>query len=912
MMADQQEAVELVESNPVQQPQPPKPPDAQPPQKESEEEAGTQGDDDWCGLDRGRALFCLTKDNPLRRFCIALANNSTFDKFILLVIILSTVIMAMGSPVWYPENSSDYKILDQIDFATNVIFTLEMMIQIIAKGFVIGDNAYLQDGANKLDFAVVVSCWMTVFEVSGLPNLKPFRAFRALRALRAIKFLTYCTAILESLVSAMPYFVDVISLTGFLLIIFGIMGVQLFKCKMNSQCIAMADDELAMVYERWCDADLYDRAKSGTSAYTCPRGFKCVKGDNPNDRWTSFDNIYIAVFTIFQCSTLEGWTSIMYILQDGESEPAWLYMVIMILLFTYFVINLYCAVITMSFQQQRKKSDREAKERELAKKKSGLTVSQCVERAQDRQTFANAVASSALAGLGMAGREATTIQTNPLASDSRELQGSDVSMQTEMLELGMKPDDGAAGEMSAAGEVGIPECSLLEEARAAVVEHSLVDEEDPNPPDVGSELSSEARYGRGNGSGVAEEGRVEEEKSRQVVGIEMVQESNPLTPEAMEMLMRPDKSVPKLKGKPVVTLAERLEDSIYTEEFVETQLGGETCEMYRERKLAEGSWGCTIWLWYHADPLPNPEHPNELSDPLRFDSRIGHLLASAGFDGGINLAILFNIIFMAMEYHNMPGWYEDMLNLMEVVFAMVFLIEMLLKWIGYGGFKWYFEELSNCFDFVLVLSSLPTAAEYLFGTKSVVNLSMLRVFKLFRMFRLLRQMQDLIDTVISSIMAISNLIVFIMFAMVIFGIFGTSLFALRLFDGEGEVPRANFDNFAIALLTLFQIMTGEDWTDILYNTLRCFPKPDLKEGVIGEPACPSEHRQGLDLVMAMFMMLSFFIFSNYILLEMFTAVILENFELRADEKNNLQVILTLILSLMQLIVALILLVALME
>ena len=133
-----------------------------------------------------------------------------------------------------------------------------------------------------------------------------------------------------------------------------------------------------------------------------------------------------------------------------------------------------------------------------------------------------------------------------------------------------------------------------------------------------------------------------------------------------------------------------------------------------------------------------------------------------------------------------------------------------------------------------------------------------------------------------------------------------------LFDGEGEVPRANFDNFAIALLTLFQIMTGEDWTDILYNTLRCFPKPDLKEGVIGEPACPSEHRQGLDLVMAMFMMLLFFIFSNYILLEMFTAVILENFELRADEKNNLQVILTLILSLMQLIVALILLVALME
>ena len=159
-----------------------------------------------------------------------------------------------------------------------------------------------------------------------MPNLKPFRAFRALRALRAIKFLTYCAAILDALASAMPMFGDVITLTCLLLVIFGIMGVQIFKCKMKRQCMSLDDPESPMEPEMWCNGDLYSLKTVG-AAYTCPRGFACLEGDNPNDGWVGFDNLALAVFTIFQCSTLEGWTSVMYVLQDSESEASWLYMV---------------------------------------------------------------------------------------------------------------------------------------------------------------------------------------------------------------------------------------------------------------------------------------------------------------------------------------------------------------------------------------------------------------------------------------------------------------------------------------------------------------------------------------------------------------------------------------------------------
>lgn len=196
-----------------------------------------------------------------------------------------------------------------------------------------------------------------ICEVDGLPNLKPLRAFRALRALRAIKYLTYCTAILEALGNAVGYFSDIIAVTFFLLVIFGIMGVQIFSGAMRRQCIWKDKSKNAgevsceqlrppadvlrctqgLAYPRHCDSDVYKgvfnqvkkeyEANAVASGYTCPVGTECVTGDNPNDGWCSFDNMYMSVFTIFQMLSLEGWTPLMYILQDTVSPPSWIYAV---------------------------------------------------------------------------------------------------------------------------------------------------------------------------------------------------------------------------------------------------------------------------------------------------------------------------------------------------------------------------------------------------------------------------------------------------------------------------------------------------------------------------------------------------------------------------------------------------------
>ena len=98
----------------------------------------------------------------------------------------------------------------------------------------------------------------------------------------------------------------------------------------------------------------------------------CVKGDNPNDGWTAFDNVIIGSFTIFQIMTLEGWTDLMYAAQGAESNYASWYFVVVVLIFGFIVVNLYIAVIVQTFAIIRRKNDardqqiKEIREREAA------------------------------------------------------------------------------------------------------------------------------------------------------------------------------------------------------------------------------------------------------------------------------------------------------------------------------------------------------------------------------------------------------------------------------------------------------------------------------------------------------------------------------------------------------------------
>lgn len=82
-----------------------------------------------------------------------------------------------------------------------------------------------------------------------------------------------------------------------------------------------------------------------------PYGCFCVRDAslNPNYGITHFDNILAAFLTIFQCVSLEGWTDVMYQLQDAVTTYCWTYFIVLVVFGSFFAVNLALAVLYLHF-----------------------------------------------------------------------------------------------------------------------------------------------------------------------------------------------------------------------------------------------------------------------------------------------------------------------------------------------------------------------------------------------------------------------------------------------------------------------------------------------------------------------------------------------------------------------------------
>lgn len=104
----------------------------------------------------GHSLLCLNKTNPFRRFFHHMMTHPAFDWIILFFICLTTVALAMESPL-IKDDDFLAKALKQLDIVMNGVFIFEMLVKIIAMGFLFnGQGSYLRDGWCILDFLIVM------------------------------------------------------------------------------------------------------------------------------------------------------------------------------------------------------------------------------------------------------------------------------------------------------------------------------------------------------------------------------------------------------------------------------------------------------------------------------------------------------------------------------------------------------------------------------------------------------------------------------------------------------------------------------------------------------------------------------------------------------------------------------------
>jgi hypothetical protein len=162
-----------------------------------------------------------------------------FDNAVLVLIILSSVTLAVDNPLDDP-NSKLKIALTFIDIFFTVLFILEALIKIIAKGLIVSNlpiKPYLRNSWNILDaFVVIVSSVDLLFYLTDsadaggtLSALRSLRALRALRPLRVISRNESMRLIVKALLASLPSMANVMLVFSLFLLIFGIIAVSFYQ-----------------------------------------------------------------------------------------------------------------------------------------------------------------------------------------------------------------------------------------------------------------------------------------------------------------------------------------------------------------------------------------------------------------------------------------------------------------------------------------------------------------------------------------------------------------------------------------------------------------------------------------------------------------------------------------------------------
>jgi voltage-gated sodium channel len=155
--------------------------------------------------------------------------------------------------------------------------------------------------------------------------------------------------------------------------------------------------------------------------------------------------------------------------------------------------------------------------------------------------------------------------------------------------------------------------------------------------------------------------------------------------------------------------------------------------------------------------------------------------------------------------------YGNILYILDWFVTVYFLIEITIKMAAEEKIGNFFKNGWNVFDFVIVAVTLIPLDNSSFAAIA----RLLRVFRVLRLFTARPELKRIIDMLIKAIPSIVDIVILMFIIFYIYAIIGSFIFS--------QMPSGLWKDFLTAMLTLFRILTFEDWTDVMYEAMEVYP-----------------------------------------------------------------------------------------
>ncbi|XP_078663808.1 sodium channel protein type 4 subunit alpha B-like isoform X6 [Branchiostoma floridae x Branchiostoma belcheri] len=787
--------------------------------------------------------FILSPFNPLRRLALFTLTHSLFSTLVMLTILVNCVFMALNDPPKITE------------FIFNGIYTIEMLVKLSARGYVLQHFTYLRDPWNWLDFAVVVLAYITMF--MDLGNLSVLRTFRVLRALKTISVVPGLKTIVNALIQSVINLRDVIILTSFGLCVFALVGLQLYMGVLRHKCV-MEFPENGMNLAEFCYKFRNRTQNALPNEYIhCADDLEMLNGNgDPIEQpfgvvnwlsWSDYFNYSTPRYINYRGNITRQ--EVGFCFPPPNDDPLFNHSeTVHDVMFEWIDDSDLCNVSVVNATTSPYVWDAWYYNRDhwlmargldgLCRNKSeddpfckpGFRCLRIGENPDFGYTSFDNIGWALLTAFRLINQDfwenlyqqvlGTAGHANMLFFLLVIFLGSfylvnlilavvamsyeEASQQTEDEE-----EDAAGGEDSSSGS-SLESDSESESSSANVAARRKRS---------GSRSSrSSSRSGSKCGS------TCKVHPSCSIVSWTALNGAFPSNSNFLSMQdieMQPDGEVEAVQEKHTMEETEK--------EKSEKEIAVRKAGFIRDDEEYDSS------DWETDDEEP----PTPLQ--IVFNVLCGwkcppcwNVIARISFlficdpvmELFITLCIVFNTVFMALDYHdisqNKP--FEKTLEVGNYVFSGIFAGEFLFKLIGMGP-KDYFSVGWNMFDsFIVILSCIEIMIEQLMGG-SLAGFSVLRSFRLLRVFKLAKSwptLNKLLSIIGNSMGALGNLTFVLGIVIYIFAVLGMQVFGecYRTWTPLLDRPRWNFEDFLRSFMIVFRVLCGE-WIESMWDCMRC-------------------------------------------------------------------------------------------
>ena len=196
--------------------------------------------------------------------------------------------------------------------------------------------------------------------------------------------------------------------------------------------------------------------------------------------------------------------------------------------------------------------------------------------------------------------------------------------------------------------------------------------------------------------------------------------------------------------------------------------------------------------------------------PNSLQEQFEKIRSNKAFEFFVIGVIIFSALIAGVKTYDVSPALLSVVTVLDWTITLIFLFELTIRFLGEPNKLKFFNKAWNVFDTLIVAISLIPIQD----SEMAVLGRLIRIFRVLRMVSVIPELRILLDSLFKALPQLGYILLLMFILFYLYGAVGSTLFA--------EINPVLWGDISISLLTLFRVMTFEDWTDVMYETMEVY------------------------------------------------------------------------------------------